>query len=113
MNDDAGQSCEKTWAQIASDFGMSADLWPGGSGDGVLDRVQAAENAAPARRRQRAASAQGAIREEHAGRRDDPRAPFMEGRLRCGAARLALAELGKRSCAPHSLKKGLALHRAA
>ena len=86
---------EKTLAQIDSDYGMSPDLWPGVSGDGVLDRAQAAENAAPARRRQRAASAQGAIREEHAGRRDDPRAPFMEGRLRCGAALPALAELGK------------------
>ena len=36
-------------------------------------------------------AAHGAIREEHGG----PRAPFMEGRLRRGAALLALAELGK------------------
>ena len=84
---------------------MSPDLWPGVSGDGVLDRAQAAENAAPARRRQRAASAQGAIREEHAGRRDDPRAPFMEGRLRCGAPLPALAELGKPLLRSHMCPK--------
>ena len=31
----------------------------------------------------------GPIREEHGGRGDDPRAPFIEGRLRCGAALVA------------------------
>ena len=80
---------EKTLAQIASDFGMSPETVKAWKQEGMASHRNE-PGSAPA--------------DGYGGRSDDSRAPFIEGRLRCGAALPIPSRKGLRCVAPHDIR---------